>query len=121
LLTHAGVAYDAEAHAAAVFNADRTYFVLNGTSTANRIVLSALLAPGDVALFDRNNHKSVHHGALLLAGATPIYLETARNLFGLIGGIDRHCFDEAYIRERVAAVAPEKADAMRPIRPPRAE
>jgi ornithine decarboxylase len=67
-------------------------------------------------LFDRNNHKSVHHGALFLAGATPVYLETARNAFGLIGGIDEHCFDDPYIRARVANVAPEKADAERPIR-----
>jgi ornithine decarboxylase len=116
LLIHQGAAYDAEAHAAAVYNADRTYFVLNGTSTSNKIVLGALLTPGDVALFDRNNHKSVHHGALLLAGATPVYLETARNAFGMIGGIDQHCFDEAYLRERVARAAPGKADAPRPIR-----
>jgi ornithine decarboxylase len=116
LLLHEGAAYDAEAHAAAVFNADRTYFVLNGTSSSNKIVAGALLTPGDVVLFDRNNHKSVHHGALLLAGATPIYLETARNAFGLIGGIDQHCLDEAYIRERVARVAPDKAEGPRPIR-----
>jgi ornithine decarboxylase len=116
LLIHQGAAYDAEVHAAAVFNADRTYFVLNGTSTSNKIVLGALLTPGDVALFDRNNHKSVHHGALVLAGATPVYLETARNEFGLIGGIDQHCLDDAYIRERVARLAPDKADAQRPIR-----
>jgi ornithine decarboxylase len=116
LLIHQGAANDAEAHAAAVFNADRTYFVLNGTSSSNKIVAGALLTPGDVALFDRNNHKSVHHGALLLAGAIPVYLETARNAFGLIGGIDEHCLDEAYIRERVARVAPDKADASRPIR-----
>jgi ornithine decarboxylase len=116
LLIHEGAAYDAEAHAATVFNADRTYFVVNGTSTSNKIVASALLTPGDVALFDRNNHKSVHHGALLLAGAVPVYLETARNAFGLIGGIDQHCLDETYIRGRVARLAPDKADAPRPVR-----
>jgi ornithine decarboxylase len=116
LLLHEGVAEDAEAHAAAVFNADRTYFVLNGTSTSNRIVLSALLTPGDVVLFDRNNHKSVHHGALVLAGATPLYLETARNAFGMIGGITRRCFDEGYIRERLVRVAPERVEEQRPIR-----
>ena len=116
LLIHEGAPYDAEAHAAAVFNSDRTYFVLNGTSASNKVALMALLTPGDLVLFDRNNHKSVHHGALLMARATPIYLETARNAFGLIGGIDDHCLDEAYIRERVAAVAPEKAALERPIR-----
>jgi ornithine decarboxylase len=116
LLIHEGAPYDAEAHAARVFNSDRTYFVLNGTSASNKVVLSALLTPGDLVLFDRNNHKSVHHGALLLAGATPIYLETARNAFGLIGGIDDHCFNEDYLRERVRRVAPERASEPRPIR-----
>jgi ornithine decarboxylase len=116
LLIHEGVPYDAEEHAAKVFNSDKTYFVLNGTSASNKVALGALLTPGDVVLFDRNNHKSVHHGALFQAGATPVYLETARNAFGLIGGIDQHCFDEAYIRERVAKVAPARAGAQRPIR-----
>ena len=116
LLIHEGAPYDAEAHAATVFHSDETYFVLNGTSASNKVALGALLTPGDVVLFDRNNHKSVHHGALFLAGATPVYLETARNAFGLIGGIDEHCFDPAYIRERIAKVAPEKAGLERPIR-----
>ena len=116
LLIHEGAPADAEAHAAEVFHSDETYFVLNGTSASNKVALGALLTPGDVVLFDRNNHKSVHHGALFLAGATPLYLETARNAFGLIGGIDDHCFDEDYIRTRLAKVAPEKADQQRPIR-----
>ena len=116
LLIHEGAALDAEAHAAEVFHSDQTYFVLNGTSASNKVALAALLTPGDVVLFDRNNHKSVHHGALLLAAATPLYLETSRNEFGLIGGIDEHCFDEPYIRARLATVAPERADLERPVR-----
>ena len=84
--------------AAKVFNADKTYFVLNGTSAANKVVTNALLTRGDLVLFDRNNHKSNHHGALIQAGATPVYLEAARNPFGFIGGIDEHCFDDAYLR-----------------------
>lgn len=75
-----------------------------------------MLARGDLVLFDRNNHKSVHHGALLQAGATPVYLETARNPFGFIGGIDAHCFDEKYLRKLVSEVAPERADVKRPFR-----
>ena len=116
LLIHEGAAAEAEKHAAKVFNADKTYFVLNGTSASNKVVLNALLAPGDLVLFDRNNHKSNHHGALLQAGATPIYLETARNAYGFIGGIDEHCFDEPYLRDMIREVRPEKADAKRPFR-----
>ena len=116
LLIHEGSAKDAQKFAAKVFNADKTYFVLNGTSSANKVVTNALLTRGDLVLFDRNNHKSNHHGALIQAGATPVYLEAARNPFGFIGGIDAHCFDEAYLREQIAAVAPERATDARPFR-----
>ena len=116
LLIHEGPACDAQQHAAQVYNADKTYFVLNGTSSANKLVLNALLAPGDIVLYDRNNHKSISHGALVQAGATPVYLETARNPFGSIGGILEHCFNEEYIRKLVAEQDPEKAKVERPIR-----
>jgi len=116
LLIHEGSAKHAQKFAAKVFNADKTYFVLNGTSAANKVVTNALLTRGDLVLFDRNNHKSNHHGALIQAGATPVYLEAARNPFGFIGGIDDRCFDETYLRELIREVAPEKARDARPFR-----
>ncbi|MCU6323673.1 ornithine decarboxylase [Enterobacter quasiroggenkampii] len=116
LLIHEGSAKHAQKFAARVFNADKTYFVLNGTSAANKVVTNALLTRGDLVLFDRNNHKSNHHGALIQAGATPVYLEAARNPFGFIGGIDDHCFDDAYLRDLIREAAPEKADEPRPFR-----
>lgn len=116
LLIHEGAPCDAQQHAAKVYNADKTYFVLNGTSASNKVVCNALLAPGDLVLFDRNNHKSNHHGALIQAGATPVYLETARNPFGFIGGIDDHCFEEDYLRGLIKEIAPQKANEKRPFR-----
>lgn len=116
LLIHEGAPCAAQQEAARIYNADKTYFVLNGTSASNKVVLNAVLAPGDLVLFDRNNHKSNHHGALLQAGATPIYLETARNPYGFIGGIDEHCFDEKYLRDLVRDVDPERAEQKRPFR-----
>jgi ornithine decarboxylase len=101
LLTHEGPALRAQKEAAKIFGAERTYFVLNGTSGSNKIVLSALVAPGDLVLFDRNNHKAAHHGALMLAGGVPIYLETDRNAFGLIGPIDYEALDEKKIRRKI--------------------
>ena len=38
LLIHEGPAAEAQRHAAQVFGADKTYFVLNGTSTSNKVV-----------------------------------------------------------------------------------
>ena len=116
LLIHEGAPCAAQKAAAKIYNADKTYFVLNGTSASNKVVLNAVLAPGDLVLFDRNNHKSNHHGALLQAGATPVYLETARNPYGFIRGSDAHCFNEDYLRGLVREVAPEKADQKRPFR-----
>ena len=103
LLIHVGAAVDAQRHAAQVFGADRTYFVLNGTSTANKVVALATLRRGDLVLFDRNNHKSLHQGALVMAGATPVFLPTARNAFGMIGAVDWDAWDEERLRERIAA------------------
>jgi arginine/lysine/ornithine decarboxylase len=60
--------------AARAFGADRVFFVTNGTSTSNKMVEQALLAPGDIMLVDRNCHKSHHYGAVL-SGALPLYVE----------------------------------------------
>src|SRR5574338_1060365 len=59
---------------ARAFGADRAFFVTNGTSTSNKIVHMALLAPGDIVLIDRDCHKSHHYG-LVLAGAQPYYID----------------------------------------------
>ena len=101
LLTHEGPALAAQKEAAAIFGAEKTYFVLNGTSASNKIVLSALIADGDLVLFDRNNHKAAHHGALLLTGGIPIYLPTDRNAYGLIGPIQPEALDENVIRDAI--------------------
>ena len=103
LLVHEGPALQAQKEAAAIFGAEKTYFVLNGTSASNKIVLSALVAEDDLVLFDRNNHKAAHHGALLLGGGIPIFLETDRNAQGLIGPMYTEAFDEAAIRAKIRA------------------
>jgi ornithine decarboxylase len=101
LLVHEGPALQAQKEAASIFGAEKTYFVLNGTSTSNKIVLSALIAQGDLVLFDRNNHKAAHHGALFVGGAIPIFLETDRNAHGLIGPIYHEALDETRIRNKI--------------------
>ncbi|WP_159729997.1 Orn/Lys/Arg decarboxylase N-terminal domain-containing protein [Methylosinus sp. Ce-a6] len=121
LLTHEGPALAAQKAAAEIFGAEKTYFVLNGTSSSNKIVLTNLIAEGDLVLFDRNNHKAAHHGALLLGGGVPIFLPTTRNAHGLIGPIDHQSFDEERLRERIRANPLVKdKDAWRKERPFRA-
>jgi len=120
LLIHEGAAAEAQKYAASVFGADKTYFVLNGTSTSNKIVTNAVLRRGDLVLFDRNNHKSLHQGALVQAGAIPVFLPTARNAFGMIGAVDWDAWDEKYLREQIRANPlvkdPQRHKAQRPFR-----
>ena len=101
LLVHEGPALKAQKEAAQIFGAEKTYFVLNGTSSSNKIVLQALVTQDDLVLFDRNNHKAAHHGALFLGQGIPVYLETDRNAHGLIGPIFHEAFDETAIREKI--------------------
>ena len=120
LLTHEGPALEAQKEAAKIFGAEKTYFVLNGTSASNKIVLSALVAQGDLVLFDRNNHKAAHHGAFFMGGAIPIFLPTQRNCHGLIGPIDFDALDEerirAAIRDNKLVTDPQAWQRERPFR-----
>lgn len=75
LLQPRGPIKKAQRAAARAFGSDETFFVTNGTSTANKIVVQALVQPGDIVLIDRDCHKS-HHYALMLAGALPVYLDS---------------------------------------------
>ena len=86
LMEHSGPIGEAEAQAARIFGADRTMFVTNGTSTANKIVFHSCVRHGDVVLVDRNCHKSIMH-AIVMTGAIPVYLHPARNAYGIIGPI----------------------------------
>ncbi len=98
LLDHSGPIGDGERNSARVFGAHRTYTVTNGSSTSNRVILTASLVEGDIALCDRNCHKSVEHG-MTLTGAIPVYLVPHRNRYGIIGPV----YPEAFTEEAVAA------------------
>ncbi|EIK96321.1 putative Orn/Arg/Lys decarboxylase [Pseudomonas sp. M47T1] len=102
LLDHTGPLAEAEARAARNFGADHTFFVINGTSTANKIVWHATVARGDLVLVDRNCHKSVLH-AIIMTGAIPLYLAPERNELGIIGPIALSEFTPASIQAKIDA------------------
>lgn len=114
--SHEGVSGEAEDLAAKVWHSDRCFFVLGGTSTSNRIAINALLAEGDLVLFDRNNHKSTYQGALVQAGAIPIYLESERNGQGIIGGLTSESLDTDGLRHKAAILSPATAKKSHPFR-----
>lgn len=100
LLEHSGPIGEAEHNAARVFGADRTYFVTNGSSTSNRVILMSSVTRNQIAICDRNCHKSVEH-AMTLSGAIPTYLMPVRNYFGLIGPIPASRLTEKSVRHSI--------------------
>lgn len=89
LMEPTGVIAEAQQMAAKAFGARRTFFATNGTSTANKVILQTLIAPGEKLLLDRNCHKSVHHG-VVLSGARPIYLDSSVNRkYGVFGTVPK--------------------------------
>ncbi|HET7528341.1 MAG TPA: arginine/lysine/ornithine decarboxylase, partial [Burkholderiaceae bacterium] len=102
LLDHTGPVKAAEGYAAKVFGADHTYFVTNGTSTANKIVWHSMAGRDDLVIVDRNCHKSLLH-VLIMTGATPIYFQPSRNDYGIIGPISLDQFSPAAIKKKIAA------------------
>lgn len=87
LLAPVAVLKRAQELAARAFGSKQTWFVTNGTSTANKIVHQAVVAPGDVVIVDRNCHKS-HHHALMLSGARVAYLDAyPLDEFGFYGAV----------------------------------
>lgn len=59
--------------AAALWNSDRTYFLINGASCGILSGIRALTRRGDTVLVSRNAHKSVYH-AIELCGLRPVFL-----------------------------------------------
>ena len=101
LLDHNGPIAEAEANTARTFGADHSFYVINGTSTANKIIWHAFVTRDDVVLVDRNCHKSILH-AITMTGAIPVYLTGSRNDYGIIGPISLDSFSPQNLRERLA-------------------
>ncbi len=101
LLDHEGAIGEAEKYAARVFGAQVSYSVLNGTSGANRTILSAVIGDGDFALCDRNCHKSIEQG-LVISGGIPVFFLPTRNRYGIIGPIPPSEFSPESIAKKIA-------------------
>ncbi len=101
LLDHSGPHGEAEKYIAETFNAERSYIVTNGTSTANKIIGLYSAPAGSTVLIDRNCHKSLTH-LMMMSNVTPIYLRPTRNAYGILGGIPQSEFRHETIAKRVA-------------------
>src|SRR3954466_1163499 len=102
LLDHSGPIGAHERYAARVFGAHRTYCVTNGTSMSNRVIFMAAVARDQIALCDRNCHKSIEH-SLVMTGGIPTYLVPLRNRYGIIGPIPPARLTPEALRAAIAA------------------
>ncbi len=75
LMDPKGSICQAQNKAATLFQSQQTFFITNGTTSANKIVMQANLRPDDIVLISSDCHKSIPY-SILLAGANPIFLET---------------------------------------------
>ncbi len=100
LLDHSGPIGASEKYAARVFGSHRSYHVTNGSSTSNRIILMASVSRDQIALCDRNCHKSAEH-AMTMSGAIPTYLVPMRNHYGIIGPIPSERLTRVAIRKLI--------------------
>jgi arginine/lysine/ornithine decarboxylase len=96
LLDHSGPMGEHERFCARVFGAHRSYSVTNGTSMSNRVIFMAAVARDQIALCDRNCHKSIEH-SLVMTGGIPQYLVPLRNRYGIIGPIPPERLSKAAI------------------------
>ena len=99
-LEHVGAPADSERRSARVFGAEWSYHVLGGSSAANRIVVTGVVARDDIVVLDRSCHRSVVHG-VMLAGGRPVYLKPACNGLGMLGPIPPWCLAPGHIRELI--------------------
>ena len=101
LLSHTGPIGESERYAARVFGAHRSYSVLNGTSGSNRTIMSACVGDDEIALCDRNCHKSIEQG-LAMTGGIPVFFRPTRNRYGIIGPIPPERLDPEAIAQEIA-------------------
>lgn len=89
-----GILKDAQERAARLVGADRTWFLVNGSTCGLLAGIFAATKPGDTVLVARNCHKAVYH-ALALRGVKPIYLYPKRTKGGYAGAISPEEVQEA--------------------------
>jgi arginine/lysine/ornithine decarboxylase len=100
LLEPHGPIKEAQDLTARAFGSRQTFFATNGTSTCNKIVVQALVRPGDIVLVDRDCHKSHHYG-MVLAGANVVYLDSyPLHQYSMYGAVPLRLIKEKLLRLR---------------------
>ncbi|ETB59890.1 hypothetical protein YYC_03256 [Plasmodium yoelii 17X] len=100
LLDPHGSLKEAQIMAARAYGSKYCFFVTNGTSSSNKIVMQALVKPGDIILVDRACHKSHHYG-FVLCQALPCYLDPYPvSRYGIYGAIPIYVIKKTLLEYR---------------------
>ena len=99
-LHHAeGILKESMERAAALYGADRSWYLVNGSSGGILSAVCAAVKPGGRILMARNCHKAAYH-AVMLNGLDPVYVYPGFvREPGIQGGIDPQKVEEALDRE----------------------
>jgi arginine/lysine/ornithine decarboxylase len=105
-----GVIAEAQALAADAWGADRSFFLINGTSSGIVAAICSAIGPEEKIIVPRNAHKSVVSG-LIISGGTPVYaMPDVWREKGLVGGLApaevERLLDENPDAKAVFAVSP---------------
>lgn len=100
-----GILKDAQDRAAALYGAEETFFLINGSTCGILSAISAAAPAGAKLLMARNSHRSAYH-AVFLRGIHPVYLHPGiLEEFGVNGGIDPEEVEQALKKDpEIAAV-----------------
>lgn len=93
-----GPIQEAQELAACAFGADKTFFLVNGSTAGVQAMIMAICKPGTKLIVNRDCHKSVING-MILGSVTPVYIKpTFIEEFGIPSAIDAACI-ESILRE----------------------
>lgn len=95
---------EAEQLLAKTYGANRSFFLVNGSTVGNLAMIYATCKQGDTVLVQRNAHKSVFH-ALELVGVKPVYIAPKWHEQSKTAG----CIELATLKEAVARYPHAKA------------
>jgi len=96
-----GIIKEAADAAAAYFGAEKSFFLVNGTTSGILAMLLASCSPGDYVFIPRYCHQAVVHG-LILSGARPVYLQVRFHPeLGLPGAVENSVLEKALLEADV--------------------
>lgn len=89
-----GVIQEAQELAAKAFGAKKTFFLINGSTVGNLVMLVSTLNPQDKVILQRNSHRSII-GGLAVFDLIPVYIQSEIHEYtGIPWGIKPETYEE---------------------------